>query len=168
MSKVPSNIDTHLNKHISHLCPFSIGLSNGQNHCAHFVSHVMGYELPGPTCKNFTWADNQKNEQSATIRVDDLFKGSPETGLLSDKPATLTECLIFVTLASNVKKMGTKLVMGNHPRKHIGILSKGKVWNYGNTYNKVAADVLDIFKSKYSNAYKTSGTTVEFYYGKFL
>ena len=49
MSKVPADIQTNLNKHISHLCPFSIGTLNGQSHCAHFVSHVMGYNLAGPT-----------------------------------------------------------------------------------------------------------------------
>ena len=168
MSTLPANIETYLSKPISQICPFSIGLNNNQNHCAHFVSHIMGYELPGPTCKNFSWADSQKKDKSATLRVDDLFKASAETGLLVDKPVTLTECLIFVTLATNVKKMGAKWIMGNHPRKHIGILSKGKVWNYGNTHNKVTADTLELFKTKFTHAYKTSGTTVVFYYGKFL
>lgn len=128
----------------------------------------MGYELPGPTCKNFTWADKQKSEKGATLRVDDLFKASKETGLLKDKPAAQTECLIFVSLASNMRKVGNKLVMGNHPRKHIGILSQGKVWNYSNTNRKVVADQLAVFESKFTAAYATSGTTVEFYYGKFL
>ena len=168
MTKVPTTIQTNLNRHISHLCPFTIGKNNGQNHCAHFVSHIMGYEFPGPTCKNFTWADKQKNDKGATIRVDDIFKNSTETKLLSNKPAYLTECLIFVTLSSNVKKIGAKLVMGNQPKKHIGILSKGKVWNYSNSNNMVVADLLESFKNKFSNAYKTNGTAVEFYYGKFI
>ncbi|WP_213998521.1 hypothetical protein [Arsukibacterium sp.] len=168
MPQVPTDIDTNLNQHISHLCPFSIGSNNSQNHCAHFVSHVMGYEFPGPTCKNFTWDDKQKAEAGATIRVDDIFKRSKETGLLEDKNAALTECLIFVTLASNVRMADGALVMGNHPRKHIGILSHGKVWNYSNTGNKVVADNLEAFKTKFTNAYKTTGTTVEFYFGKFI
>lgn len=168
MTNVPSNISANLNKHISHLCPFSIGKNDGQNHCAHFVSHAMGYELAGPTCKNFTWADKQKPEKGATLRVDDLFKASKGTALLSAKPAAITECIIFVTLASNMRDVGGMLQMGNHPRKHVGILSQGKVWNYSNTQKKVVADSLDSFKAKFSNAYRTSGTTVEFYYGKLL
>ena len=168
MSQVPTDIDNNLNQHISYLCSFSLGQNNGQNHCAHFVSHVMGYEFAGPTCKNFTWDDKQKAEAGATIRVDDIFKRSQQTGLLEDKSAAMTECLIFVTLASNVSKVGGSLVMGNHPRKHIGILSHGKVWNYSNTGNKVVADTLEAFKVKFTNAYKTAGTTVEFYYGKFI
>jgi len=58
--------------------------------------------------------------------------------------------------------------MQNHPRKHIGILYQGKVWNYSNTNKKVVADLLESFKTKFTSAYKTTGTTVEFYYGKFI
>lgn len=168
MSSVPSNISSYANKSIGDICPFTLGKNNSQNHCAHFVSHMMGYEFAGPTCKNFTWADKQKKDKGATIRVDDLFKKCLTKGLLKDKSAALTECLIFVTLASNVSKSGDTLVMGNHPRKHIGILTGGKVYNYSNSQNKVVADTLEVFKSKFTGAYKTSGTTVEFYYGKFI
>jgi len=73
-----------------------------------------------------------------------------------------------VTLTTNVKKIGGNFVMKEHPKKHVGILSKGKVWNYSNTHNKVVADLLEPFKLKFSNAYKTKNSTVEFYYGKFL
>lgn len=58
MSKVPATISASLNKNISALCPFSIARNSAQNHCAHYVSHMMGYEFPGPTCKNFTRAYN--------------------------------------------------------------------------------------------------------------
>jgi len=69
------------------LCPFSIAKMDNQNHCAHYVSHMMGYEFPGPTCKNFTWADKQKPAKGATIRVDDIFKQCVTTELLAAKPA---------------------------------------------------------------------------------
>jgi hypothetical protein len=168
MSKIPTTIGLSLNKKISDLCPFSIAKNNGQNHCAHYVSHIMGYEFSGPTCKNFSWADKQLTAKGATIRVDDLFSRSPEVGLLSAKVASLTECLIFVTISSNVTTVGTSLVMGNHPRKHVGVLSGGKVWNYSNTQNKVVADLLAAFQTKFTSAYSTAGSTVEFYYGKFI
>jgi len=168
MSKVPTELGRSLNKNINSLCPFSIAKNPSQNHCAHYVSHMMGYELNGATCKNYTWADKQEIARGATIRVDDVFKNCPETGLLSNKPAALTECLIFVTLALNITKTGSKLVMGNSPKKHIGILSQNKVWNYSNTNNKVVADLLTTFTTKFTHAYHTTGTTVEFYYGKFI
>lgn len=168
MTKIPTDIGRSLNKSIDKLCPFSIGKNRSQNHCAHFVSHIMGYEFTGATCKNFTWDDKQKPEKGATIRVDDLFKRSLNVDLLVNKPIALTECLIFVTLDSNVKKVGNKLVMGNHPRKHIGILHQRKVWNYSNTNNKVVSDLLPIFITKFTNAYKSPNSNVEFYYGKFI
>ncbi len=168
MSNIPTDIGRNLSKSIDAFCPFSIGKNRSQNHCAHYVSHIMGYEFTGPTCKNFTWADKQKPAKGATIRVDDLFKRSLNVDLLANKPAELTECLIFVTLDSNVKKVGNKLVMGNHPRKHIGILYQGKVWNYSNTNNRVVSDLLAIFITKFTNAYKTPSSNVEFYYGKFI
>ncbi len=156
MSKIPADLGR------------SLGKNNNQNHCAHFVSHMMGYESSGPTCKNFTWADKQQPAKGATIRVDDIFKQCTKTGLLSVKPAVITECLVFVTLTSNVKKIGAKLVMKNNPKKHIGILSQGKIWNYSNSNNKVVADSRTFFIAKFANAYKTTGTTVEFYYGNLL
>lgn len=169
MSLIPTDIGRSLHKKIGDLCPLSIAKNNAQNHCAHYVSHIMGYELAGPTCKNFTWADRQTPVRGATLRVDDLFAQAPEVGLLSAKPAALTECLIFVTLAANVtaNAAGT-LVMGNNPKKHVGILTGGKVYNYSNTGQKVVADLLAAFQSKFTTTYATAGTTVEFYYGKFI
>jgi len=167
VSLIPTDIKRSMDMHISKICPFSIAKNNSENHCAHYVSHMMGYELQGPTCKNATWADKQKKARGATIRVNDLFNTSLATGFLSSKPAALTECLIFVTLASNIKTIGNKLVMHTHPKKHVGILSQGMVWNYSNSHNKVVSDMVSTFQHKFTHAYKTTGTTVEFYYGKF-
>ena len=60
MSLIPTDIKRSMGMHISKICPFSIAKNNSENHCAHYVSHMMGYELQGPTCKNATWADKQK------------------------------------------------------------------------------------------------------------
>ncbi|RAU19052.1 hypothetical protein DN062_06165 [Nitrincola tibetensis] len=168
MSRIPTELSESHGKNISDLCPFSIAEDSRQNHCAHYVSHMMGYELPGATCKNFTWDDRQREENGATLRVDDVFKSSPETDAWADKPATVKECLIFVTLSSNVRNFGGKLQMGNHPRKHIGIFTNGEVWHYSNTNNRVVCHSLEHFKNTFRSVYATSGSTVEFYYGRFL
>jgi hypothetical protein len=128
----------------------------------------MGYELAGPTCKNFTFADRQGPVGGATLRVNDLFAQSPEVGLLSSKPASLTECLVFVTLASNITSITGTLKMGDHPKKHVGILTGGRVWNYSNTGQKVVAESLANFQAKFNTQYATAGTTVQYYYGKFI
>jgi len=167
MSKIPTDIGRSLHNIISDLCPFSFGQKNSANHCAHYVSHIMGYDF-GATCKNFTWAEKRQVPKGASFRVNQLFNKTPARDLLANKPNSLTECLIFVTIASNVSTTGSTLRMGDNKRKHIGILTKGKVWNYSNTKDKVVADSLTTFQAKFSNAYLTSGTTVEFYYGKFI
>jgi len=58
--------------------------------------------------------------------------------------------------------------MNTHPKKHIGILFQGRVWNYSNSQNRVVADLLSVFEAKFTHSYKTSGSIVEFYYGKFI
>lgn len=168
MTKIPTELPRSLGKKISDLCPFSIAKKTSENHCAHYVSHMMGYELSGPTCKNATWADKQMSAKGATIRVNDLFGACKTTDLLANKAASLTECLIFVTISSNVTTVGSQLKMSTHPKKHVGILYQGKVWNYSNSQNKVVADELTAFQSKFTHAYKTPGSTVEFYYGEFI
>ncbi len=57
MSKVPSELSNSLNKNISEFCDHSLGLDDGKNHYAHFVSHIMGYEEGKFICKNYTWLD---------------------------------------------------------------------------------------------------------------
>jgi hypothetical protein len=129
---------------------------------------MMGYELPGATCKNATWADKQLLAKGATIRVNDLFGACKTKDALNNKPAALGECLIFVTLNTNITKAGQQLTKSTQPKKHVGILYMGKVWNYSNSQNRVVADLLAAFQTKFTNAYKTAGATVEFYYGKFI
>jgi hypothetical protein len=87
---------------------------------------MMGYEFPGPTCQNFTWADKQMTEKEATIRIDDIFKKCTKTGLLSAKPTSVDECLIFVTLASNVTNIKGNIIMGNNPKKTLVFFQKEK------------------------------------------
>lgn len=168
MSVIPTDLTRSLGIHISKICPFSIANNNLENHCAHYVSHILGYQFPGATCKNATWADKQSVGQGATIRVNDLFNSILVTDKLANKPAVLTECLIFVTLGTNMKTIANRLMMGTHPKKHVGILYNGNIWSYSNSQNKVVADSLFMFKNKFSRAYQTSGASVEFYYGDFI
>ena len=168
MSKIPTDLNRSLNMHISKICPFTLGTNDSENHCAHYVCHMMGYQFPGTTCKNMTWAEKKTVPRGATIRVNDLFNTLKMTGSLSAKPNTLTECLIFVTLSSNIQQSGGSLRMGSQRKKHVGILTQGKVWNYSNSNNKVAADSLNLFESKFSSTYKAPNSSVEFYYGEFL
>jgi hypothetical protein len=154
-------------KHISDLCPFSIARDNQQNHCAHFVSHMLGYDF-GHTCKTFTWTDKQREEPGANLRVNEVFNRCRLRGLWSERPLHLQGCLIFVTHTSNVVELGHQLEMRDSRWKHIGIHLGGTVWHYSNTGRRVVSETVSAFNERFSRAYQTSGKTVEFYFGEFI
>ena len=154
-------------KHISHFCSFDLAKKNGENHCAHLVSHLLGYEF-ATTCKNQTLDEKKRPEKGAAIRVNELFNRLRDRGLWSDRPAHLSSCLMFVTPASNVNIVGDQLEMLRSPQKHVGIFVNGTVWHYSNRGDAVVADTEQSFMTKFDATYRTPGTKVEYYYGAFL
>lgn len=154
-------------KHISHFCPFDLSTQNQKNHCAHLVSHLLGYEF-GTTCKNQTWDEKQRPEKGAAIRVNELFNRLSDRGVWSNRPAHLCACLIFVTNGSNVRSVGYQLEMQRSPSKHVGIFLNGTVWHYSNGGDAVVSDTELGFMTKFNASYRRSGDTVEYYYGAFL
>jgi hypothetical protein len=160
-------LEPFLGKNISEICLFSIGKDDSKNHCAHFVSHVMGYEF-AETCKNFTFEDKQGSGKGATLRVEKIFNSCVERGPWAERPAHLRSCLVFVTVSSNIVPLGNQVEMRNNPQKHVGILANGRVWNYSNSQKKVVADPESIFLDRFKRVYHTSGQVVQFFYGSFL
>ena len=167
MTTALTGLSSFKGKNIGKICPFSIGKDDTRNHCAHFVSHVLGYDF-AETCKNFTLTDKQNSSQGATLRVDKLFNSSPDVNLWANRPPHLVSCLIFVTLSRNVSAFGGGFRMHDNPKKHVGIFLNGEVWHYGNTNDTVLCDTEKAFLQKFSRTYRTAGQTVEFYYGSFL
>ena len=167
MLSTPPSLEGFLGKNISQICAFGIGKDDSKNHCAHFVSHMMGYEF-GETCKNQNIIEKQKAGEGATIRVDRLFNACSEVGAWASRPPHLGSCLIFVTISSNVSAFGAGYRIHDNPKKHVGIFLNGHVWHYGNTNDAVLSDTEKLFVQKFTRAYKTAGQTVEFYYGSFL
>lgn len=167
MLATPPPLNGFLGKTMSQICPFSIGKNKAQNHCAHFVSHVMQYDV-AETCKNFTLADKQAPGVGATLRVDRIFNASTSVGAWNSRPPTFRTGLIFVTISGNVRRSGPRYMLGDNPKKHIGIFVNGVVWHYGNSQDKVFADPEILFINKFTHAYRTAGQSVEFFYGAFL
>ena len=122
----------------------------GFNHCAHFVSHALGYNF-GFTCKGMTG----KGTAPATIRVHELFARCPEVGDWGDFNGM--SCLVFVTDKSNVHLK--KHVMDNVPKKHVGIYLNGKIWHYSNKQHKVVTQTPEEFNKHYP------GKTIALFYG---
>lgn len=167
MLTTPPPLVSYLGKRIDAICPFSLGKKHDHNHCAQFVSHVMGYEF-AVTCKNLTAADKQRAENGASIRVNEIFNIAPEVGSWAKRSPALTSCLIFVTNSGNVQQRGPRLEMKDSEKKHIGIFLNGSVWHYSNTSDKVVQDAEALFITKFKHHYTTAGQTVEFFYGRFL
>ena len=120
------------------------------NHCAHFVSHALGYSF-GFTCKGMT----NKGTSPANIRVHELFAHCPKVGLWADFKGT--QCLAFVTDASNVN-LKTK-TMANVPKKHVGIYLDGTIWHYSNSKDKVVKQTPEEFAKHYA------GKSITVFYG---
>ena len=147
-----TEVTTYLGKNIKDICPNSF-INNGDNHCAHFVSHVMGYSF-GFRCKGMT---GKGTGVGASIRVNEVFAQCPRVGLWADKPAG--DCLIFITSTDNVN-VDSK-VMGTRPKKHIGIFCNNNVYHYSNSKDKVITQTAEEFALHYI------GSSFQLYYGTF-
>jgi hypothetical protein len=121
-------LNEYLGKDIKDICPY--GFTNKtENHCAHFVSHVLTLTF-GYTCQKL----GTGGESGRNVRVQEVFAQCPRVGKFDDpsRPAT---CLVFVTKPSNVN-LAQKHI-SNVPKKHIGICCNGTIYHYSNTRDKV-------------------------------
>jgi len=142
-----SDLNTYLDKHIGDLCKVGYK-NNSDNHCAHFVSHVLGISS-GTTCKNMV----RSSETGASIRVHELFPLCPTVGKWSDLSTDTQIGLVFILNAGNVN-LKTK-TMANVPKKHVGIFCRdsgnNKIWHYSNSKNKVVSQTPEEFSKHYSS-----------------
>ncbi len=165
-----AGLDRYVGKSVADFCQFHYGaVGDDQSHCAHVVSHVMGFRF-GATCESLlAWPQVKKNNKipelkgamGFTVRVNDVYNNLPSTGDWTDDVAG--PCLLFATLPTNFTD-ATRATMLTQSKKHVGILSGGKVYNYGNTKDAVVADTPTEFRTKFKKNY---GSNVVFRYGDF-
>jgi hypothetical protein len=133
------------------------GFTNADmNHCAHFVSHALDLTI-GTLCGSMGWATRG---QGATIRVNEVFNYCTNRGAWDARDGTWNACLIFVTVNGNVT--GDPPIMGDHPRKHIGLHMGGEVWHYSNGQDRVIRESVAEFQARFRSAY---GANISFYHG---
>lgn len=120
--------------------------NHNENHCAHFVSHLIEFEN-SYNCKDYKGGSNK----AANIRVHEVFANCPLVGKIEDAP-NIVDFLVFVTDEKNVD-ISTK-TMTNVPKKHIGIFSEGFVYHYSNTEEKVCKWTIEKFLSTFQKTYK--------------
>lgn len=167
MDDLTQKLDRTVNSRIDNICQSALGKDFNQNQCAHYVSHVMGYDLSkNASCKYLTYADSQNDAvEGATIRVDAIFNElKARTRSALSRRSCPSPGLIFVTQERNIKPDKS---MGNMPAKHIGVLIWPWVYHYSNTSNKVKKENISHFMNTFERAYSGNGP-VGFYYGEFL
>ena len=122
-------LNSYLGKSIGDICPNAY-TSVHDNHCAHFVSHVLGYRF-GVTCQVM----GNGTAPGATLRVHELFPHCHSVGVWSLRPTSIRTCLVFITRSTNVNLANRSIA--NVPRKHVGIYFDGLIWHYSNAQQKV-------------------------------
>jgi hypothetical protein len=123
------------------------------NHCAHFVSHALGFQF-GMNCRKLT----DGSSRAANIRVHELFS---RCGSVGPWPPPATEpVLIFVTAADNVDL--THKTMHNVPNKHVGVFDGGVIYYYSNAKGKVVRQGVADFQAHFDKAY---GKPQGYFYG---
>lgn len=132
------NVESHLGQTVEQFCGKYGTVGDGFNHCAHFVSHVLGTRVPGAAlCSNVgnsTYTYEERRD-GFCVRVNEVFNNCNNRAYWSEEPAG-SKCLVVLTIKDNVT--GTEpLTIGTHSNKHIGIYTGGLVYHYSNTRDKV-------------------------------
>src|SRR3954463_6586719 len=140
------DLESLLGKNIGALCGNRFHDSNA-NHSAHFVAHVLGLDF-GFTCRDDSFEGKQ---QGANLRVHEIFSQCAQVGWWEDADEQ-EDLLVFVIRRDAVDLARRK--MQNIPRKHVGIYSKGLIYHYNNSRDRVVkqtpADFLKRFQALYA------------------
>ena len=116
MTDLNAALERTLGSPIEDICPNKFH-SHSANHCAHFVSHLAGFDFSFH-CREFKGG----SAEPANVRVHEVFSRCPSVGTWDDRPNGEEPLLVFVTRETNVVVSEKK--MGNIPQKHIGIYSE--------------------------------------------
>jgi hypothetical protein len=135
----PFTLNGYVGHPIKEICPHGYDRAS-DNHCAHFVSHVLQLGM-GYTC-----AQARGRVDGANIRVQELFALCTSRQEILECP-TAGEGLIFVSERSNFRGSPTRI--DNVPKKHVGIHLNGKVWHYSNTRHRVVTQTVGDFLFHY-------------------
>jgi hypothetical protein len=136
------DLDALLGQGIDHIC--TVGFTSADtNHCAHFVSHVLGYQF-GRTCRHMA----NGSGTAASIRVHELFPECPTVGRWQSRSSMLSQGLVFITNPANVDLAAKR--MENVPKKHVGIFIGDVVWHYSNTQDRVIKQTATEFSRHYA------------------
>ncbi|MDR1462730.1 MAG: hypothetical protein LBI68_06305 [Azoarcus sp.] len=140
----PVELGAYEGKNISEICTVGYDHTKADNHCAHFVSHVFGFDF-GQTCKNMVRGFGE----GGNIRVHELFARCPVVGTWEDELLRMCYriCLVFITAPGNVNIQNKTMI--NMPKKHVGIVCGNVIWHYSNSQRQVVRQLPSAFKHHY-------------------
>ena len=145
------NLETYLGQSVVDFCGTFGSVADSEDHCAHFVSHVLQLRIPGAAlCSNvgsssYTYEDRRKG---FCIRVNQVFNSCQNRARWDDAKLPTDVCFIVATVEANIERK-SPLTIGSMRQKHIGFYSGGWVYNYGNTNDTVKKTALADFKRHY-------------------
>jgi hypothetical protein len=147
-----TNLDGYLGQSVSTWCGKYGAAGDDDNHCAHFVSHVLHLRIPGAAlCSNVdgsTYSYEDRN-QGYCIRVNQIFNSCQGRVAWTSALDGASGCYLAVaTIPENVTKQSPPTV-GSMRKKHIGFFSCGSVYHYSNTRDKVIKVPIGEFKTHY-------------------
>lgn len=134
-------LDSYLGQHISTICPNGYD-ANGDNHCAHFVAHVLQLEV-GLTCARMR---RRPSGPGANLRVHELFERCPSVREVLEC-SSHGEGMLFVSAITSFRHAPGR--MANVRKKHIGLVYQGTVWHYSNTRRQVVSQPAGSFLFHY-------------------
>lgn len=138
-------LDGLVGKTIGEFCAHGYDAKN-DNHCAHFVSHVLNLNV-GMTCGRLVPTPDPK-AAAASVRVHEIFDASRNVRQLVQCPLR-GEGLVFVSAATNFVRQGTTTALRNVPKKHIGLFLGNDVWHYSNSRDRVVRQSAEEFLTHY-------------------
>jgi hypothetical protein len=147
-----STLDGYLGKSVNDWCGKYGSVGDDDNHCAHFVSHVLSLRIPGAAlCSNVgesTYTYAQRHE-GFCVRVNQIFNNCQGRAAWNGAFDTASGCYFVVaTIAANVTNQSPPTV-GTMRKKHIGFFTCGMVYHYSNGRDKVIMVPLSEFKRHY-------------------
>jgi hypothetical protein len=146
------NLESMLEQSVETFCGKYGSLRDDFNHCAHFVSHVIGLRIPGAAlCSNVAGSKYtfKERREGYCIRVNQVFNSCSNRAYWDDGASEGT-CLVVATVAANIESK-SPLTIGEMSRKHIGFHIAGVAYHYSNTRDKVVKQTIAEFKRHYGN-----------------
>jgi len=145
------NLDKYLGQSVIDFCGKYGSVGDSENHCAHFVSHVLQLRIPGARlCSNVAGTSDSYDDRRKgyCVRVNQVFNSCNKRARWDDRSLPVGVCFVVATLEANIVSEDP-LTIGDMSKKHIGFYSGGQVYNYGNANDKVRTTSLADFKRHY-------------------